>query len=109
MSDFDTKLTLLFEYKSLIAKHLPFELPLISFDLAVTVLKNANDGTSLKILYATLPYSPMGIRNHYLKFMNEGLIITKQSSMDKRVKLIYPSERLTNLFTKMFKEFSAFS
>lgn len=106
MSDFDSHLTLLLEYKCLLKKHLPFEFPLISFDIALVVLKNENEGSQLKVLYATLPYSPMGIRHHYLNLIRDGWITAKTSSNDKRVKLIFPSEKLKLHFVNMFNEFS---
>ena len=56
---------------------------------------------SVKELFASLPYSTMGIRNHFDRLVQDGWLELHNGSKDKRIKHVMPSKQLIEQFDKL--------
>ena len=91
--------TLVFIRKQSI-NHLPIGHSFIPYDILITVVESHtnNEELTVKALFASLPYSDMGLRYHFRKLLNDGWIELQPMNGDKRVKQIKPTEKLSNQF-----------
>ena len=82
------------------AAHLPIGHSFIPYDILITVVESHtnNEELTVKALFASLPYSDMGMRYHFRKLLNDGWIELQPMNGDKRVKQIKPTEKLSNQF-----------
>lgn len=82
------------------AAHLPIGHSFIPYDILITVVESHtnNEELTVKALFASLPYSDMGMRYHFRKLLNDGWIELQPMNRDKRVKQIKPTEKLSNQF-----------
>lgn len=82
------------------AAHLPIGHSFIPYDILVTVIDSfANDKElTVKALFATLPYSDMGLRYHFRKLVDSGWIELHAVSGDARVKQVKPTDKLSKQF-----------
>jgi hypothetical protein len=80
--------------------YLPIGHSFIPYDILITVVDSHTNNKELtvKALFASLPYSDMGLRYHFRKLLNDGWIELQPMNGDKRVKQIKPSEKLSNQF-----------
>ena len=80
--------------------HLPIGHSFIPYDILITVVESHtnNEELTVKALFASLPYSDMGLRYHFRKLLNDGWIELQPMNRDKRVKQIKPTEKLSNQF-----------
>lgn len=80
--------------------HLPIGHSFIPYDILITVVDSHtnNEELTVKALFASLPYSDMGLRYHFRKLLNDGWIELQPMSGDKRAKQIKPTEKLSNQF-----------
>lgn len=64
------------------------------------VIKGVEAGEELtvKALFASLPYSDMGIRYHFDKLVKTGWIELHNGDKDNRIKRVKPSEKLSKRF-----------
>ena len=76
--------------------HLPIGHSFIPFDILITVVDNFynNKELTVKSLFASLPYSDMGLRYHFRKLVDSGWIELKKSSTDSRSKHVIPTDKL---------------
>lgn len=77
-------------------QHLPIGYSFIPFNLLVEVLRaeHENSNITVKVLFANLPYSVMGIRYHYNRLIDDGFIALVSSLLDARVKYVRPTDKL---------------
>lgn len=90
------------------AAHLPIGHSFIPFDILITVVESFTNQKELtvKALFATLPYSDMGLRYHFRKLVETGWIELHAVSGDARVKQIKPTEKLSKNFGLLSAEIS---
>lgn len=83
------------------AIHLPIGHSFIPYDILVTVVDNFTNNKELtvKALFATLPYSDMGLRYHFRKLIDNGWIELHAVSGDARVKQVKPTDKLSKQFS----------
>lgn len=82
------------------AAHLPIGHSFIPYDILVTVVNYFTSDTELtvKVLFATLPYSDMGLRYHFRKLVDAGWIELHAVNGDARVKQVKPTDKLSKHF-----------
>lgn len=82
------------------ATHLPIGHSFIPYDILVTVVDSFTNNKELtvKALFATLPYSDMGLRYHFRKLIDNGWIELHAVSGDARVKQVKPTDKLSKQF-----------
>lgn len=82
------------------AAHLPIGHSFIPYDILVTVVDNFTSDKELtvKALFATLPYSDMGLRYHFRKLVETGWIELHAVNGDARVKQVKPTDKLSKHF-----------
>ena len=82
------------------AAHLPIGHSFIPYDILVTVLDSftSDKGLTVKALFATLPYSDMGLRYHFRKLVDSGWIELHAVNGDARVKQVKPTDKLSKHF-----------
>ena len=82
------------------AAHLPIGHSFIPYDILVTVVDcfTSNTELTVKALFATLPYSDMGLRYHFRKLVDTGWIELHTTNGDARVKQVRPSAKLSKQF-----------
>ena len=82
--------------------YLPIGNSFIPFDMLIAVLDCfvINRTITVKVLFASLPYSDMGMRYHFRKLVNDGWIELHTSAKDLRVKEILPSQKLLSHFAQ---------
>lgn len=70
----------------------------ISEDITFKVLDAYFSGAELSVknLFADLPYSVMGTRNHFDRLIKGGWIECRKSPKDARVRLVVPTDDLLN-------------
>jgi DNA-binding MarR family transcriptional regulator len=75
--------------------HLPLGGSLIAFKLLLNLYMSQQRGEepSVKSLFASIPYSDMGIRYHLRKLMDDGWMELKPSATDKRTKVCVPTAK----------------
>lgn len=81
--------------------HLPISHSLIPLDILLTSFCGDQNGEDLtvKALFASLPYSDMGIRHHFKKLLDEGWIELHNGDKDSRLKRVRATNKLKeNLF-----------
>jgi hypothetical protein len=82
------------------AAHLPIGHSFIPYDILVTVVDSFTSDKELtvKALFATLPYSDMGLRYHFRKLVDGGWIELHAVNDDARVKQVKPTDKLSKHF-----------
>jgi hypothetical protein len=81
-------------------RHLPIGHSFIPYDILVVVVGDAlnNNELTVKALFASLPYSDMGLRYHFRKLIEAGWIELHSTTSDARVKKVKPTEKLSIQF-----------
>jgi DNA-binding MarR family transcriptional regulator len=87
---------------------LPIGHSFIPFDILLTVVKNveADNDLTVKALFASLPYSDMGIRYHFDKLVKTGWIELHNGESDSRIKRVKPTEKLSKRFLMLSNQLS---
>jgi hypothetical protein len=87
-------------------KHLPIGHSLIPYDILTAVIESELKHTELSVkqLFASLPYSDMGVRYHIRRLTNGGWIVTIPTEADKRVKTIHSERKLRIQFELLKKD-----
>ncbi len=82
------------------AAYLPIGHSFIPYDILVAVFESHSNGSNLtvKSLFASLPYSVMGLRYHFRKLIETGWLELHAIDNDARVKQIKPTEKLIRHF-----------
>ena len=82
------------------AAHLPIGHSFIPYDILITVVDGCTNDKELtvKALFASLPYSDMGLRYHFKKLIDTGWIELHATNGDARVKQVKPTEKLSKQF-----------
>lgn len=85
---------------------LPIGHSFIPFDILLAVIKGYEDGDELtvKALFATLPYSDMGIRYHFRTLIKNGWIELHNGDKDTRIRRVKPTEKLVKRFTLLSQQ-----
>jgi hypothetical protein len=82
---------------------MPIASSLIAQEILLCILKYHFNGKALSVkqLFASLPYSTMGIRYHFNKLIEKGWIDLKNGDKDKRLKHIIPCDQLLYRFDEL--------
>lgn len=82
------------------ATHLPIGHSFIPYDILITVVDSFTSDKELtvKALFASLPYSDMGLRYHFKKLIDSGWIELHATNGDARVKQVKPTAKLSKQF-----------
>lgn len=101
--------TLLAEIKLSISASLPIGHSFIPFDILLAVVRGDELGNDLivKALFASLPYSDMGIRYHFRKLIKDGWIQLHNGDKDTRVKRVSATTKLKNKFEFLSSKISS--
>ena len=93
----------------LISDYLPVGQSFIPFDILLTVLNGDRDGNDLtvKALFASLPYSDMGIRYHFKRLIEKEWISLHNGDADTRIKRVKATLKLKNAFLEISKHIEA--
>lgn len=85
------------------SSHLPIGHSFIPYDILIAVIKSyiTNEGLTVKALFASLPYSDMGLRHHFRRLIETGWIELHATDIDARVKQVKPTEKLTSRFDNL--------
>ena len=67
----------------------------------------ADNELTVKALFASLPYSDMGIRYHFDKLVKTGWIELHSGDIDTRIKRVKPSEKLSKRFSLLSNQLSS--
>jgi len=91
-----------------VSSNLPIENSFAAFDLLLILgLHYYSDRPlqTVKQLFSSLPdYSYIGVRTHYLRFLELNLIELVIDANDKRVKYVKPTQKLLDLLTKYLEK-----
>jgi hypothetical protein len=89
-----------------ISSYLPVTHSLIPLDILLTVYCGDEHGLDLTIksLFASLPYSDMGIRHHFKKLLGENWIELHNGDKDSRLKRVRATEKLKQNLIKLDNE-----
>ena len=78
--------------------HMPFPTSPVSNEIIYLVAAKAADGpVSVKELYLELGYSEARVSDLLRQLVDAGWIVSTQCQKDKRIRRLYPSERLVKL------------
>jgi len=85
------------------ATHLPIGHSFIPYDILIAVAKCSlqNEELTVKALFASLPYSDMGLRHHFKRLIDSGWIELHATNTDARVKQVKPTEKLIKRFESL--------
>ena len=83
-------------------ENLPTDNSLIAYDLILLLAHNHNakKNITVKQLYSSLPHSYTAVRQHYNRFISNGLITLNNDGLDRRIKYIEPTTKLLNIIEK---------
>lgn len=106
MQDLQKNLNDLRRLREYLSVYLPVSHSLIPLDILLTVFCGGLDGQELTVkgLFASLPYSDMGIRHHFKKLIEENWIELHNGDKDSRLKRVRASEKLKENLTKLDME-----
>lgn len=95
---------ILIEIRQISSELLPIGHSFIPFDILITAIRGNDDGKELtvKALFASLPYSDMGIRYHFNQLLKQGWITLHNGDIDSRIKRVSPSEKLIQSFELLY-------
>lgn len=87
-------------------RHLPLGGSLIAYKLLLNLYLSQRSGEfpTVKALFATIPYSDMGIRYHLRKLLDAGWMELKPSETDKRTKVCVPTEKFNKAWVVVFDD-----
>jgi len=107
-SQLESMLTSEIALRNWVNQNLPIENSLAAFDLLLIIGLNYYSGSpkqTVKQLFSSLPsYSYIGVRTHYLRFIELGLLELSADAIDKRVKHITPSQKMLDLLLKYLEQ-----
>lgn len=88
--------------------HLPLGGSLIAYKLLLNLYLSQLRGETqtVKALFASIPYSDMGIRYHSRKLLNDGWIDLLPSPTDKRTKICVPTAKFDDAWALVVDQIS---
>jgi len=86
---------LLHQTSDISTTHLPLGGSLIAFKLLLNLymFQQRGEEPTVKSLFASIPYSDMGIRYHLRKLLDDGWLELKPAPADKRTKICVPTAK----------------
>lgn len=83
-------------FAGVVKQQLHIDNSLIPLNILITVASYAtkNEELTVKALFTRLPYSTMGVRNHFNRLLTTGWIKLEQARHDKRIKTVKPTLKL---------------
>jgi hypothetical protein len=86
--------------------HLPLGGSLIAYKLLLNLYLSQQRGESqtVKSLFATIPFSDMGIRYHLRKLIDAGWLELKPSEIDKRTKVCSPTSKFDRAWAAVLND-----
>jgi len=86
--------------------HLPLGGSIIAYKLLLNLYLSrlSGEAPTVKALFASIPYSDMGIRYHLRKLLDEGWIQLKPSPIDKRTKICVPTDKFDQAWALVNKQ-----
>lgn len=91
------------------AIHLPLGGSLVAYELLLNLYLHHSRGeeVTIKALFASIPYSDMGIRYHLRKLINEGWLELKTAQHDKRTRICVPTPLFESAWLKIMTDLRA--
>ncbi|MCD8504656.1 MAG: hypothetical protein LRY56_02845 [Burkholderiaceae bacterium] len=89
--------------------HLPLGGSLIAYKLLLNLYLSQLRGEepTVKSLFASIPYSDMGIRYHVRKLLSDGWMELKPSPVDKRTKVCVPTAKFDAAWAVVMEQIGA--
>ena len=89
--------------RSEISAALPIGHSFIPLDILLAAYCGDDNGEALtvKALFASLPYSDMGIRYHFKKLLADGWLELDNGTIDTRIKKVKASQKLNQRFINL--------
>jgi len=89
-------------------KYLPLGASLIAYNLLLNLRLSQLNGEAptVKSLFASIPYSDMGIRYHLRQLLDDGWMELKPSSKDKRTRLCAPTAKFDATWAVVIEQIS---
>ena len=99
---------LLLHSRTLSAEHLPIGHSFIPYDLLLQVcfhdISAPEEQLNIKSLFASLPYSDMGMRYHLRRLIDNGWINIDSNDSDPRMRRVTPTAKTLGGFDAIAKE-----
>jgi len=101
-----TTAKLLKQTREVTASNLPIGHSFIPYDILLHLFhcQSIDEETTVKSLFASLPYSDMGTRPHFNNLVSSGWIDLVSSEKDTRMKICRPTDKFNNRFEKIVAE-----
>ncbi len=108
MQDLQKNLNNIRKLREIISNNLPVGHSFIPLDILLTVFCGDQHGQDLtvKSLFASLPYSDMGIRHHFKKLQDENWIELHNGDQDSRLKRVRATDKLKQHLSKLDEQVS---
>jgi hypothetical protein len=89
-------------------KHLPLGASLIAYNLLLNLRLSQQNGDTptVKSLFASIPYSDMGIRYHMRQLLDDGWMELKPSDKDKRTRICMPTDKFDVAWALVIEQIS---
>ena len=96
--------------RSEISASLPIGHSFIPLDILLVAYcgDDSGDDLTVKALFASLPYSDMGIRYHFKKLLIDGWLELDKGAIDTRIKKVRASQKLNQRFINLDEKLSKF-
>ena len=94
----------LYNLRSILRDKLRIKSSLIPVDIILAINNNfieSNSGTNVKNLINSLDHSSTGVRYYLNDLVEEGWIDLKHDLVDKRIKLLFPSDKTIHFFSEI--------
>ena len=90
------------------ATHLPLGGSLIAYKLLLNLYLSQlrGEAPTVKSLFASIPYSDMGIRYHVRKLLEDGWMELRPSNADKRTKICVPTAKFDQAWAQVIDQIS---
>jgi|GEM_PF-1070655 len=87
---------------------LPLGASLIAYNLLLNLQISHHNGDTptVKSLFASIPYSDMGIRYHLRHLLDDGWMELKPSNKDKRTRICVPTDKLDAAWALVIEQIS---
>jgi DNA-binding MarR family transcriptional regulator len=92
----------------LTATHLPLGGSMVAYDLLLNLYlhHSRGDQVTIKALFASIPYSDMGIRYHMRKLIDDGWLELRPAADDRRTRLCIPTAQFEQAWDLIMQQLS---
>jgi hypothetical protein len=89
-------------------KHLPLGASMIAYNLLLNLRLSQQNGetSTIKSLFASIPYSDMGIRYHLRQLLDNGWMELEPSDKDRRTRICVPTDKFDGAWALVIEQIS---